>query len=53
MWLGPLQDPAFAERVLHSTEGQQADYKTWDRIQGMVTLAKNVSYTNTAAIQAG
>jgi tRNA G26 N,N-dimethylase Trm1 len=43
MWLGPIQDPEFAERVLQSTAGQEAEYKTWPRIQGMVTLARDVS----------
>lgn len=44
MWLGPIQDSAFAERVLKSTAGQEADYKTWTRIQGMVSMARDVSF---------
>lgn len=43
MWLGPIQNKEFAERVLKSIEGQEMEYKTWNRIMGMVTMAKDVS----------
>jgi len=43
MWLGPIQDSAFAERCLKSIEGQEGDYATWKRMHGMLSLAKEVS----------
>ncbi|GMK57270.1 hypothetical protein CspeluHIS016_0401040 [Cutaneotrichosporon spelunceum] len=41
MWLGPIQDPEFAARVLESIDGEQDKYGTWPRMNGMLTLAKN------------
>lgn len=43
MWLGPIQDPEFAARVLKSIEGEQDKYGTWPRMHGMLTLAQQVS----------
>lgn len=43
MYLGPIQDPTFAARVLKSIEGQQKDYGTWQRMNGMLTMAREVS----------
>lgn len=43
MWLGPIQNQAFAERVLKGIQGQQGDYATWARMQGMLTIAKEVN----------
>lgn len=42
MWLGPIQNTAFAQRTLQSLQGQQQDYGTWARMQGMLTLAAQV-----------
>ncbi|WVQ77202.1 N2,N2-dimethylguanosine tRNA methyltransferase [Cryptococcus sp. DSM 104548] len=39
LWLGPLQDNAFANRVLREIESTQADYKTYNRMHGMLSLA--------------
>jgi tRNA G26 N,N-dimethylase Trm1 len=50
MWLGPIQDPAFCERVLKSTAGQEGDYKTWTRIQGMVSMARDVSFATLISV---
>jgi tRNA (guanine26-N2/guanine27-N2)-dimethyltransferase len=44
MWLGPIHDPAFARRVLDSIEGEQDKYGTWPRMNGMLTLAEQVSW---------
>lgn len=43
MWLGPIQNSEFAAKVLEGIEGQQAQYKTWARMHGMLTVAKEVS----------
>lgn len=43
MWIGAIQDNDFAKRVLSSIEGQQAEYKTWTRMHGMLTMASEVS----------
>ncbi|RSH79757.1 RNA methyltransferase tRNA(m5U54)methyltransferase [Apiotrichum porosum] len=40
MWLGPLHDKDFIGRVLKSIEGQQANYGTWARMHGMLSLAQ-------------
>ncbi|CAK9786160.1 TRM-domain-containing protein [Cutaneotrichosporon oleaginosum] len=40
MWLGPIQDPDFAARVLKSIEGEQDKYGTWPRMHGMLTIAQ-------------
>lgn len=42
MWLGPIQNSEFAAKVLEGIEGQQAQYKTWARMHGMLSLAKEV-----------
>lgn len=44
MWVGPIQDHSFAERVRKGVEGDQAHYGTWPRMMGMLTLARDVSY---------
>jgi tRNA G26 N,N-dimethylase Trm1 len=46
MWIGAIQDNDFAKRVLSSIEGQQAEYKTWTRMHGMLTMASEVSEAN-------
>jgi len=43
MWLAPIHDVDFAQRVLKSIEGQEKDYGTWPRVHGMLSLAANVS----------
>ena len=43
MWLGPLHDPDFVSRVLKGIEGKQADYGTWTRMHGMLSVARDVS----------
>lgn len=45
MWLAPIHDPIFAQRVLKSIEGQEKDYGTWPRVHGMLSLAANVGHT--------
>lgn len=42
MWLGPIQNSEFAAKVLEGIDGQQAQYKTWARMHGMLSLAKEV-----------
>lgn len=42
MWLGPIQDSAFAERVLKGIENDQDKYGTWARMRGMLTVAGQV-----------
>ena len=42
MWLGPIQDSAFARRCLDSIEGDKEHYGTWLRMQGQLTLAEQV-----------
>jgi tRNA (guanine26-N2/guanine27-N2)-dimethyltransferase len=42
MWMGPIQDPVFAKRVLNGIEGQEAAYGTWPRMNGMLRLAEQV-----------
>ena len=44
MWLAPIHDVTFAQRVLKSIEGQEKDYGTWPRVHGMLSLAANVSH---------
>lgn len=44
MWLAPIHDVSFAQRVLKSIEGQEKDYGTWPRVHGMLSLAANVSH---------
>ncbi|WVR07192.1 N2,N2-dimethylguanosine tRNA methyltransferase [Kwoniella sp. DSM 27419] len=39
LWLGPLQDPVFAKRVIDDIKSQEAEYKTYSRMLGMLTLA--------------
>lgn len=43
MWLGPIQDSEFAERVLKSIENDKESYRTWPRMNGMLTMAHEVS----------
>ena len=50
MWIGPLQDPAFARRVLDGIEGQKDCYATWPRMHGMLTLAESVSHPATSPL---
>jgi tRNA G26 N,N-dimethylase Trm1 len=44
MWLAPIHDTPFVQRVLKSIEGQEKEYGTWTRINGMLSLAANVSW---------
>ncbi|WVF71628.1 N2,N2-dimethylguanosine tRNA methyltransferase [Kwoniella sp. CBS 6097] len=39
LWIGPLQDPAFAKRVIADVTAQEKEYKTCSRMLGMLTLA--------------
>ncbi|WVQ99259.1 N2,N2-dimethylguanosine tRNA methyltransferase [Kwoniella sp. CBS 9459] len=39
LWIGPLQDPAFAKRVIADVTAQEKEYKTYSRMLGMLTLA--------------
>lgn len=52
MWLGPIQDPQFAERVLKSIEDDKESYKTWPRMNGMLTIAHEVSTRQQQALTA-
>ncbi|WVN88091.1 N2,N2-dimethylguanosine tRNA methyltransferase [Cryptococcus depauperatus CBS 7841] len=38
LWLGPLQDNEFAKRVLKDIEETEKEYKTYNRMHGMLTL---------------
>jgi tRNA (guanine26-N2/guanine27-N2)-dimethyltransferase len=42
MWLGPIQDASFAQRVLKGIEGDKEKYGTWARMKGMLTVASQV-----------
>jgi tRNA (guanine26-N2/guanine27-N2)-dimethyltransferase len=48
MWLAPIHDVAFVNRVLKSIEGSEKDYGTWPRIHGMLSLAANVRQIKSA-----
>lgn len=44
MWLGPLHDPSFLEGMLGKlAEGEGQRFKTYPRIRGMVSVAKDES----------
>lgn len=42
MWNGPIHDPEFAARVLTHVEAHMDKYGTAARMQGMLTVAKEV-----------
>lgn len=42
MWSGTLHDKEFLARVLEHVEANKDKYGTYDRMKGMVTLAKEV-----------
>ena len=42
MWSGTLHDKEFLTRVLEHVETNKDKYGTYDRMKGMVTLAKEV-----------
>ena len=44
MWTGPIHNKEFVEQMLAHIEDHGSDFKTADRIKGMVTVAKNVSF---------
>lgn len=52
MWLAPIHNVPFVQRVLQSIEGQEKEYGTWPRIHGMLTLAANVSTTTPSVVWA-
>ncbi|WWC61691.1 N2,N2-dimethylguanosine tRNA methyltransferase [Kwoniella dejecticola CBS 10117] len=39
LWLGPIQDPTFAKRVITEISAQEKEYKTFPRMLGMLSLA--------------
>ncbi|WWD17458.1 N2,N2-dimethylguanosine tRNA methyltransferase [Kwoniella shandongensis] len=39
LWLGPLQDSEFAKRVIKDISSQEKEYKTYNRMLGMLTIA--------------
>ncbi|WWD02810.1 N2,N2-dimethylguanosine tRNA methyltransferase [Kwoniella europaea PYCC6329] len=39
LWLGPIQDPEFAKRVMKDIPTQEKEYKTFPRMLGMLSLA--------------
>ncbi|WRT66207.1 N2,N2-dimethylguanosine tRNA methyltransferase [Kwoniella shivajii] len=39
LWLGPIQDPIFAKRVMNDISSQEKEYKTYSRMLGMLSLA--------------
>ncbi|WVW83725.1 N2,N2-dimethylguanosine tRNA methyltransferase [Kwoniella bestiolae CBS 10118] len=39
LWLGPIQDPEFAKRVMKDISSQEKEYKTFPRMLGMLSLA--------------
>jgi tRNA G26 N,N-dimethylase Trm1 len=43
MWLGPLHDSSFCKAVVESVEREKENYKTFARIKGMVSVARDVS----------
>lgn len=45
MWSAPLHDKTFVRNMLAHVEEHAADFKTSDRIKGMLTVALNVSRT--------
>lgn len=42
MWTGPIHNQEFVEQMLAHVEEHATDFKTADRIKGMVTVAKHV-----------
>lgn len=43
MWIGPLHDPDFCEKMLSHVEADEQRYGTSPRIKGMVSTAAEVS----------
>lgn len=43
MWLGPLHSSEFCAAVVESVVREKENYKTWARIKGMVSVARDVS----------
>lgn len=43
MWLGPLHSPEFCAAVVTSVNAESDHYKTYARIKGMVSVARDVS----------
>lgn len=43
MWLGPLHTPEFCAAVVETVEREKENYKTYARIKGMVSVARDVS----------
>ncbi|WWC89490.1 N2,N2-dimethylguanosine tRNA methyltransferase [Kwoniella dendrophila CBS 6074] len=39
LWLGPIQDPEFAKRVMRDITATEKEYKTFPRMLGMLSLA--------------
>ncbi len=44
MWLGPIHDPEFVGKVLDGITGQEKEYGTWARMNGMLRLARDVGF---------
>jgi len=42
MWIGPLHDTDFVDKMLQHADSAEAKYETLQRIKGMITLARNV-----------
>jgi tRNA (guanine26-N2/guanine27-N2)-dimethyltransferase len=40
MWLGPIQDSEFIQRVITNIDADKEFYGTWPRMHGMLSLAK-------------
>lgn len=44
LWIGPLHDRTFCQKVLDHVDANEDKFGTVPRMKGMVTLAKEVSF---------
>lgn len=45
MWLGPLHDRAFLDSLITTIEEDKVNYGTFPRMKGMLTMARDVSWS--------
>ena len=45
MWSGPLHDPQYVSQVLQHVEGSKDKYGTSTRMIGILTMAKEVRFS--------
>ena len=52
MWIGPLHNPDFIDKMLLHVESGDATYATAPRIKGMLSIARNVSCSVLSRVRA-